>query len=127
MNPLQTQLLMIDAYRLIAEVIPDLDGVIIDGGANVGQATEHLRKCFPSTPIHAFEPVGEAFEQLAEHTAPLGVRPHRRAPRRPVIVRGGDDDVANAAGERFLAAGLPGASVSPTPMPAPARTPLAKW
>ncbi len=79
MNPLQTQLLMIDAYRLIAEVIPDLEGVIIDGGANVGQATEHLRKCFPKAPIHAFEPVSEAFEQLAQRAATLGVRPHHLA------------------------------------------------
>ncbi len=79
MNPHQIQLLTIDAYRLIAEVIPDLRGAIIDGGANVGQATEHLRKVFPRHPIHAFEPVSEAFTQLAPRAKAVDAHAHRLA------------------------------------------------
>lgn len=79
MNPSQLQLLMIDAYKLLAEVMPDLNGVIIDGGANVGQATQHLRKCFPSAEIHAFEPVSEAFDQLQPRAAAIGAYAHKLA------------------------------------------------
>lgn len=79
MNPHQIQLLTIDAYRLVAEVIPDLRGAIIDGGANVGQATEHLRKVFPDAPIHAFEPVSEPFAELQRRARDAGAHAHRLA------------------------------------------------
>lgn len=79
MNPNQLQLLMIDAFRLLAEVLPDPQGAIIDGGANIGLATEHLRKCFPHSQIHAFEPVAECYEQLAQRARLNHAHAHRLA------------------------------------------------
>lgn len=79
MNPHQIQLLTIDAYRLIAEIIPDLRGAIIDGGANIGKATEQMRRAFPNAPIHAFEPVSEPFRELEQRAAACGAHAHRLA------------------------------------------------
>lgn len=81
MNHRQTQLLQIDAIGLLAETLGDTWGVIIDGGANVGETTAGLRQRFPHAHIHAFEPVGEAFDQLRTRAEELGgaVAAHRLA------------------------------------------------
>jgi len=39
-------------------------GSIFDVGANIGQFSEWAAKCFPETPIHAFEPLSNCLEDL---------------------------------------------------------------
>ena len=79
MNPRQTILLSMDVYQLLAEIMPGESGVIIDGGANVGEATRALRRHFPGAAIHAFEPVAQAFAELEHAAHDTDAIPHRLA------------------------------------------------
>jgi FkbM family methyltransferase len=80
-NPRQEVLLPLDAYRLLFELLGDKGGVIIDGGANVGDSVDALRRWFPRSTVHAFEPVSAAFAKLEERARALGpgVLAHRLA------------------------------------------------
>jgi FkbM family methyltransferase len=78
-NPRQAVLLQRDTYRLLGEILEGEPGVVIDGGANVGEATKALRRHMPGRPIHAFEPVGEPFARLEGVCAGVGATPHRLA------------------------------------------------
>ncbi len=79
MNPRQVVLRSFDVYRLLGELLADEEGVVIDGGANVGEATKALRRHFPDDVIHAFEPVAGPFERLAEVCAAQGAHAHKAA------------------------------------------------
>ncbi len=79
MNPRQICLLQTDAYALLGEILRGESGVVIDGGANVGEATRRMRECFPGADIHAFEPVEAAFGTLAEVSREADAVPHRCA------------------------------------------------
>lgn len=79
MNPRQSVLLSMDVYRLLGEVLAGESGVVIDGGANVGEATKALRRHMPGADIHAFEPVSEAYTNLERVCAACGATAHRMA------------------------------------------------
>ena len=50
-------------------VPPDARPVILDVGANTGQSIKRLRKTFPASVIHSFEPSPRVFEQLKANVA----------------------------------------------------------
>ncbi len=59
-------------------ILPEAD-VVLDCGANVGQTAESLRNLYPSSEIHSFEPVREAFDSLAEKCKSIKVNPIKKA------------------------------------------------
>ncbi len=72
MNPRQKVLLSMDVFSLLAEILGDVRGSVIDGGANVGEATERMRRAFPNAEVHAFEPIEEAYSVLERRVQALG-------------------------------------------------------
>lgn len=48
--------------------------IVIDVGANEGQAACHVLEVFPDVQIHCFEPVPATFERLCRRVGPLGGR-----------------------------------------------------
>lgn len=48
------------------ELIPDVDAVIFDVGANNGSSSEEYRQMFPNATIHSFEPHPAVFEELRQ-------------------------------------------------------------
>lgn len=90
MNPRQVQLCMVDVFALLAEVLEDEKSLpIIDGGANRGDTGMTIRRLFPEAPVHLFEPVSAAYQELATrfasdplahtHQLALGERAERAA------------------------------------------------
>jgi FkbM family methyltransferase len=68
----------------LLDVQRNLDGrapaVALDVGANVGQTTASIKRLFPMTEVHAFEPVGTTCAQLRAATNHLtGVHCHQLA------------------------------------------------
>ncbi len=68
----------------LLDVQRNLDGrapsVALDVGANVGQTTASIKRLFPMTEVHAFEPVGTTCAQLRAATNHLtGVYCHQLA------------------------------------------------
>jgi len=78
-NPRQIQLLQIDVYSMLAEILGDASGVIIDGGAHNGETASRLARLFPRAEVHAFEPVSSYYHELEQRCAEIGARAHRLA------------------------------------------------
>lgn len=57
-----------DAYASLADVLGAHEPLtIIDGGAHVGRMTTRLLTVFTNATVHAFEPVNDTYDQLAEN------------------------------------------------------------
>lgn len=57
--------LMLDLRRYSGGSLP----VVFDVGANIGQTCLHIRRHFPQSTIHSFEPVPSVFEELQRRTS----------------------------------------------------------
>lgn len=79
MNPRQQVLMQCDVYRLLGEILAGESGVVIDGGANIGEATKALRRRFPNAELHAFEPVVATFDGLRDACQQTDAVAHRLA------------------------------------------------
>ncbi len=58
-------------------ILPAAD-VILDGGANTGQAAAWLRGLYPRATIYSFEPVGSLYAQLCARAAELRIQPVKK-------------------------------------------------
>ena len=58
--------------------VPSAD-VVLDCGANIGQAAHRLRNVYPDASIFSFEPVSAVFDSLVQRCESLNVHPVRKA------------------------------------------------
>ena len=79
MNPRQSVVLGLDVYALLGEIFPEEAGVVIDGGANVGEATRALCRNLPNARVHAFEPVSGPYAELESACTMIGACAHKLA------------------------------------------------
>jgi len=55
-----------DLYADLRRLLPDGAKTLFDVGANVGDVTARLRRCFPGAAVHCFEPFDNAFGRLRD-------------------------------------------------------------
>jgi FkbM family methyltransferase len=53
-----------DIYEDISTILRTATPVIFDVGANTGQTIAEMKRCFPASTIHAFEPSPRSFDSL---------------------------------------------------------------
>ena len=64
----QEYLKRFDRYKVLKSLVPHIDPVVFDIGANIGQTTKEILNTWPEATVHCFEPLPEFYNKLVENT-----------------------------------------------------------